>query len=195
MAGRQKRGKANPGPKPQDVQRAQRIGEPVSDENPRQHVPYSDSWEKEFLSRVMETGAGPKVICEAADMPQSRTVYGWLAAKPDFAGRYTKAKMLGIQHRFADEIIEISDDNTRDIVMRLGYNGAEPKPEVNGEVINRSKLRVDSRKWLLAKLFPSKYGDNQKIELSGSLNVVDRLAAGRKRVAELRKQTDGNSGN
>ena len=36
------------------------------------------------------------------------------------------------------------------------------------EWVNRSKLRVEARKWIAAKLRPKKYGD--KIDIQGELN-------------------------
>jgi hypothetical protein len=179
------------GPKPEEVLRAERILPPKAEQpegaGPRPKVEYSEAWEKEFLACVLETGAGPKVICEGEGMPGAKSVYRWLAEKPEFARRYESAKLMGIQHRFADEIVEISDDGTNDWVERLGYNGANPKMEVNGEVINRSRLRVDSRKWILAKLFPQKYGEKQQVEHTGSIDITERLMAGRARVAAAKR--------
>ena len=41
----------------------------------------------------------------------------------------------------------------------------------NREFVNRSKLRVDSRKWQLSKLLPKKYGEKQTIEHEGEINT------------------------
>jgi hypothetical protein len=41
--------------------------------------------------------------------------------------------------------------------------------EVDQEAINRSRLRVDTRKWLLAKLLPKVYGE--KLEHAGAIGV------------------------
>src|SRR3954451_6383604 len=61
--------------------------------------------------------------------------------------------------RFANEIIEIADDTSGDWVERDGVVVADH------EHIQRSKLRVDTRKWLMARMVPKKYGD--KIVLAG----------------------------
>ena len=60
---------------------------------------------------------------------------------------------------WAEEIIEIADDSKNDFVEKEGHTA------LNSENINRSRLRVDTRKWLMARLAPKKYGDkdNERI--------------------------------
>ena len=43
---------------------------------------------------------------------------------------------------------------------------------VNGEHVQRSKLRVDARKWLLSKIAPKQYGEKQAVEHSGAIGVL-----------------------
>jgi hypothetical protein len=50
-------------------------------------------------------------------------------------------------------------------------------------VVQRSKLRVDSRKWLLSKLAPKKYGDRTDVNLSGSISIPEEQLDAR--IAEL----------
>jgi hypothetical protein len=63
-----------------------------------------------------------------------------------------------------DEILEIADDGTNDWMAREGKDG-EAGWALNGEHVQRSKLRVDSRKWFASKVAPKKYGE--KLELAG----------------------------
>lgn len=83
------------------------------------------------------------------------TVLGWVDANPAFSEQYAHARMRGYQ-LLADEIIDISDDSEGDII------DTEHGPKVDAERVARSKLRVDSRKWMLAKMLPKVYGE--KIE-------------------------------
>jgi len=62
----------------------------------------------------------------------------------------------------AGQILEISDDGTNDYVQT--EDGEVP----NHEHIQRSRLRVDSRKWLASKLAPKKYGDKIDATPSGT---------------------------
>jgi hypothetical protein len=56
----------------------------------------------------------------------------------DFRQLYAIAKEVQLEG-YADETIEIADDQSEDV--------------------NRSRLRVDTRKWHLSKLLPKRYGD------------------------------------
>lgn len=92
-------------------------------------------------------------ICRAADMPSQATVHGWVTEDRDgFSERYTRAREVQAL-RWADELVEIADDGSNDTYTA---DGAE---KVNHDHIQRSKLRVDTRKWLLSKMLPKIYGD------------------------------------
>ncbi len=92
----------------------------------------------------------------------SNTFYDIIDEFPDLQLRYARA-CEDRADALADEIIEIADDTNFDSKIVIGKNGIETQVE-NTEWVNRSKLRVDSRKWLLAKLHPKKYGDSQRID-------------------------------
>lgn len=91
---------------------------------------------------------------------QSR-IMEWVQSDPIFAERYARAMELRVE-AFADEIVEISDDGANDWMEREG------KADLNGEHIQRSKLRVDTRKWLMAKMAPKKYGEKITAEHTGA---------------------------
>lgn len=99
-------------------------------------------------------------ICKDSGMPGLSTVYQWLATRPDFAELYARAREDQAD-TLAAEIIEIADDGARDYVDDDG------KKVVNHDHIQRSKLRVDARKWYAAKLAPKKYSEKVSQELSG----------------------------
>lgn len=123
---------------------------------------------------------------EAMDgMPSRRTIGRWRDENPSFHEACSKARVLGIDAMLEDGLA-ILDDSSGDIVERLAYNGGTPKAEINGTHINRARQQWEGRKWLAGKL-SEKYSDKQKIELSGSVDVLEKLAAGRRRVAELKK--------
>ncbi len=43
--------------------------------------------------------------------------------------------------------------------LRLDKDGQAAGWQLNGEHVQRSRLRVDTRKWILSKLAPKRYGD------------------------------------
>ena len=60
------------------------------------------------------------------------------------------------------EIIEIADDKSGDCITT-----SDGKPIVDHENIQRSRLRVDARKWAAARLAPKKYGDQITHDVKG----------------------------
>lgn len=84
------------------------------------------------------------------------TLSMWLSAHPEQYARAHEARA----DKFADEILQIADDGANDTYQ------TEDGLATNHDVIARSRLRVDARKWLASKMAPKKYGD--KLELSGN---------------------------
>ena len=60
-------------------------------------------------------------------------------------------------HLLLDECLEIADDASGDIIRHVTKNGREVE-RVNHEHIQRAKLRVATRKWMVGRLAPKKYG-------------------------------------
>lgn len=109
-----------------------------------------------------------KQVCESDEkFPAYRTVFAWLAKDVRFQQLYARAKELQAEC-IADGMLDIADDGSNDWMERLAFNGGTPSWEINGEAINRSRLRIDTRKWLLSKLKPHKYGDKVSHEHGGS---------------------------
>lgn len=98
-------------------------------------------------------------------MPSRETVYAWVRSNKEFSDMYARAKELQLD-RMAEDLLEISDDGTNDWMERATRSG-DVETVVNNEHINRSRLRVDTRKWLLSKLMPKKYGEKTALELTG----------------------------
>lgn len=113
-----------------------------------------------ICTRLVE-GESLRSICRSDEMPGLSTVYRWLLAHEEFREQYARAKDEQAD-TLADEIIEISDDARNDWMERHGEQDAGWV--ANGEHIQRSRLRVDARKWIASKLKPKKYGDRQVIE-------------------------------
>lgn len=111
-------------------------------------------------------GESLRSICSAEDMPAIATVYLWLGKHPEFMEQYTRAREDQAD-TLADEIIDIADDATQDTIK---VDGVE-RP--NSEWINRSRLRVDARKWVASKLKPKKYGDktDHNVAVAGKLEI------------------------
>jgi len=123
-------------------------------------------------------------------MPHEATVRGWALkedeeARPGFFTQYARAREIGY-HSMADETLEISDDGTNDWMKRT--HGEDTIDVVNNEAIARSRLRVDTRKWLLSKALPKIYGDRvTQVHEGGDkpIEIADDDRTAARRVAML----------
>lgn len=124
----------------------------------------------EICSRMTE-GETLRQICRDERMPAKSNVMRWLymAGEPNavpelvrFRDQYATARQELLEH-WADEIIEISDDGSNDWMERETKRGTIVRV-FDHEHASRSKLRVDTRRWLMSKLGARKYG--QKIEIT-----------------------------
>jgi hypothetical protein len=95
-----------------------------------------------------------------------RTACGRVAARA-FNGpcdQYARAREEQAD-KFFKEVIEIADDASGDYVTI-----SDGQTIVDHENIQRSRLRVDARKWAAARLAPRKYGDRVEHDVKGGLN-------------------------
>lgn len=105
-------------------------------------------------------GEGLRAICRDDDMPAISTVIDWIKNKDDFSAQYARARELQAE-LLLDEILEIADDSSKDVVdTGLGK-------VVDHEVIARSRLRVDTRKWAMGKM-SRKFNDKIIQEVTGA---------------------------
>lgn len=116
-------------------------------------------------------GESLRAICSEEEMPNKATVFRWLSKHTEFSDQYARARDEQAETLF-DEILDIADDGRNDW-MEKNF-GEETRWVENGEVLRRSQLRIDARKWMAGKLKPKKYSD--KLQLAGDpenpVNVV-----------------------
>lgn len=125
-------------------------------------------YSQELADRICEQlseGISLRTVCKADEMPCAATVFKWLRLKPEFVEQYTRAKEDAAD-AFAEEMLDIADEASNDW-MEV-HDPDNPGYRLNGEHINRSRLRVDTRKWIASKLKPKKYGDKSTTELTGA---------------------------
>lgn len=104
-------------------------------------------------------------ICKLPGMPDRHTVIRWLLTREEFRAQYAQAREAQADALF-EEVVEIADDGRNDWMARQDAGDRELY-ELNGEHVQRSRLRVDARKWAAGKLAPKKYGDKVLAEVSG----------------------------
>jgi len=89
----------------------------------------------------------------------AKTFFEWLnddALKEERGKQYAHACEARADKIF-DEILEIADKQGEDVIE------VEGQVLTNHNVIARSKLQVDARKWMLGKMMPKKYGERLDI--------------------------------
>lgn len=91
--------------------------------------------------------------CEKMGITQSAFLR-WVDIDPALRELYTRARE-DLVERIANEILEISDKD-----VEISGDGKK-----DWAAIQKHKLQVDTRKWLLSKLAPKRYGE--KLEISG----------------------------
>jgi len=133
------------------------------------------------LCRQFALGHSMRKVCVNEDMPAMTTIFRWLRTKEEFKQQYETAKDEAAD-LMVEEINDIADNSTNDY-MANRVEMAEMEDKTIGELseseisnligrlapehIQRSRLRVDARKWTASKLKPKKYGDKTTTEHSG----------------------------
>lgn len=112
------------------------------------------------------SGVSLRSIVEADDMPAASTVFKWLSERETFSEQYARAREAQADALF-DEMLDIADDARNDWMVSRGEDENEAW-RLNGEHIQRSKLRLEARKWMASKLQPKKYGDKVTNEHTGA---------------------------
>ena len=127
----------------------------------------------EKILKLLSEGEHLAGICRDHDIGvNASTVRGWVVDDVQgFAALYARAREMGLDAR-AEELDRIADDGTNDWMERNDPDN--PGYTLNGEHVQRSKLRVDTRKWLLSKLAPKKYGERLDLNHGGSVSLTDK---------------------
>ncbi len=136
----------------------------------------------------MGRGETLRAICRDEGMPSDSLIRKWAIfdTPPGFSARYAQARETQMES-WADEIVAISDDTVNDTHTTTYGDGTE-RTSPNTEWISRARLRVDSRKWLMSKLAPKKYGDFLKVDQKTTHAVDDSVGALMERIASMGKR-------
>jgi len=106
-----------------------------------------------ICSEISVSTLGIQAICAShEEFPAHTTFYRWMLNHEELRTLYAHAKN-DQKEILADEMLGIADDGTND------WMDTKFGPKVNREAVQRSQIRIETRKWLLSKLDPKKYGD------------------------------------
>ncbi len=90
----------------------------------------------------------------------------WLKKYPDFTAKYARAKEIQCES-MAAEMLRLADECREGVRKKqtLNAKGEVEYETMTADMIDRARLQVETRKWLLSKMYPKKYGD--RLELAG----------------------------
>lgn len=94
-------------------------------------------------------------------MPADNTFDKWCDEDEAKMTEYTRAREKRAEKIF-EEILVIADKQDADVIQN-----ADGEDVVNHNVIQRSRLQIDARKWMLGKMQPKKYGDSLDVTSGG----------------------------
>lgn len=94
----------------------------------------------------------------------------WVKRDPMRHERFKEAQEMRTEF-LAGEILEIAD----------GVEAIDPS---SSDTVNRDKLRIDTRKWLMGAHNRKRYGETKQIEVAGSISITEALTQARQRVID-----------
>jgi hypothetical protein len=157
-------------------------GESAAPKSPGRPTLYSLKLAQKICDLIATTASSLRVICKLdPTLPSHQTVYRWLCAHKDFRELYARAREMQ-SYIFSDAMLEISEDSSEDT-----YLDDEGNERTNHEHIQRSKLRIDTLKWLMEKHAAKVYG-MKAIVLDNETDAEKALL--KKELAELRTRLD-----
>lgn len=108
-------------------------------------------------------GESLRAICATKSMPNRATVFRWLASNAEFRDQYAHAREAQAD-TLADEILDLADASRIGVKTTKKANG--DTETVKGDMVERSRLQIDARKWLASKLKPKVYSERMQQDVT-----------------------------
>jgi hypothetical protein len=148
---------------------------------------YTDGIARKICEQIMLKTSLTNITREP-NMPSMQTVVRWLADPrlADFREMYYYARRVAAE-LYVDEIFDIADDGSQDMKERFDKDGVFIEYVTDNEAIQRSRVRIDTRKWYAAKMVPRIYGDKVDVALDATGDLAELLAKASNNDAGLPK--------
>ena len=120
-----------------------------------------------FLEQI-QTGRSLRSVCKDEGMPNQATIMRWIMAQPEFANKYTRARMNQADVLF-DRMEEVEEN------------------VANGSMDSHAaRVVLDSMRWRASKLAPKVYGDRLEVQVSDTrISISGALAAAQLRLVDV----------
>jgi len=131
---------------------------------------YTEQLADEICERLSE-GQSLRRVCLSDLMPDKSTVFRWLRTKQEFCDQYTRAKRESAD-ALVDEMLDIADDSHNDWMEKFTEEEGK-SDQLNPENIQRARLRIETRKWISARMQPKKYGERIEQTITALAALTD----------------------
>lgn len=142
------------------------------------------------LCAMLAEGKSLRTVAATAGMPGTTTIFRWLSTSneepwaSDFREQYARAKEEAAD-AMAEEILYIADTpQVGEITVHKETEKGVITETREEDMLGHRRLQVDTRKFLMAKMKPKKYGDKldltsdgQKIERGMSIEEINAVLA------------------
>jgi hypothetical protein len=140
--------------------------------------------------QIVTYGRSVRSVMTDDNLPDTTTLFKWLGENSNLSQRYAHA-LRSRADFWADEILRIAYKTNLDY-----YIDKEGSINVIGEAVQRSRVKIDTLKWLMAKVHPNKYGDKINHELTGlnggaiKVEAIDYSQLSDSAIREILKATN-----
>lgn len=133
----------------------------------------------DIFGRIAEGMPVKEAVTSVKGDPGCARGFHYLITKdPDLKRRYREA-MEARTLMWGEQIVEISDNNSEDVLDTGGKSGRIP----NGAAVNRSKLQVDTRWRVMGAHNARLYGEKREnVQVNVQINHAERLEEARERA-------------
>jgi len=121
-----------------------------------------------ICNEIATSSKGLSSICLKHNI-STISFYEWLKNSDELANIYARAREDQADF-LADEMLEIAGNELKTEIEFIGDQGSSTTIQDN---VQRSRLMIESRKWLAMKLKPKKYGDKLDIEMQNKIITVE----------------------
>ena len=142
-------------------------------------IDWTAELEEAICERLIQ-GESLHSFAGTGDFPAESTIYLRILKSKEFSEKYARAREAQME-LMAAQIVDIAEENPMTTIP--GKHG--DYEAVDSAAIQRNRLRVDTRKWLMSKLAPKKYGDRTVLagdpENPLAIGLASRISEARKR--------------
>ncbi len=103
----------------------------------------------------LESGLSLRATCKRRGTPSVKSVLQRVTREREgFGERYAQAREIGLL-QMEEEMLQMAD----------GTEAQETDPKLANAQVQRDRLRIETRKWVMSKMRPDRYGD--RVALAG----------------------------